>query len=121
MVERKKVPKATLILSISAMVMGVFAIFNIYTSYMYISNLTKQGFVPSEQITEVINYYLTAVTPYVFYGICLASLGYITQKVLYLIGANTVRKVEEEYLEKPSVEKHVYDDIDELLRDLEIE
>lgn len=53
MVERKRVPKVTLILNISAMGMGMFAIFNIYTSYMYISNLIKQGFVPSEQITFI--------------------------------------------------------------------
>lgn len=91
--EVKKAPKVTVILNITAIVMGLFAIFNIYTSYMYISSLTLKGFDPSSQVAEVINYYLSSVTPYVFYGITLAALGYIIKKIVYLVDTKNVIEI----------------------------
>lgn len=118
--KRNKIPKATLILNIIAIVMGIFAIFNIYTSHMYLTNLIKQGFDPKDQAAEVINYYLTAVTPYVFYGICLVALGYIIKKVVYLVDTESVSQLDKEYLEKASVEKDEDREIDMLFKDLDV-
>lgn len=116
----KKVQKVTLILNIVAIVMGVFAIFNIYTSHMYILSLVEKGFNPSTQVTEVINYYLTAVTPYVFYGICLAALSYIIKNNVCLVDANNTTKIDRECLEKVSVESNEDDEIEMLFKDLEV-
>lgn len=115
----KKVQKVTLILNIVAIVMGVFAIFNIYTSHMYILSLVEKGFNPSTQVTEVINYYLTAVTPYVFYGICLAALSYIIKNNVCLVDANDTTKIDKECLEKVSVKSNEDDEIEMIFKDLE--
>lgn len=118
--KRNKIPKATLILNTIAIVMGIFAIFNIYTSHMYLTSLIKQGLDPRNQATEVINYYLTTVTPYVFYGICLVALGYIIKKVAYLVNTESVSQLDKEYLEKASVEKDEDCEIDMLFKDLDV-
>ncbi|MBU3133003.1 hypothetical protein KPL40_11130 [Clostridium gasigenes] len=119
--ERNKVPKATKILNTMAIIMVIFAIFNIYTSHMYISSLIKQGFDPIKQITEVINYYLNSVTQYVFYGICLATLSYIIKKVVYLGDVDSINKLDKDYLEKASVVEEEYDEIDMILKELDVE
>ncbi|MBU3089417.1 hypothetical protein KPL42_13045 [Clostridium gasigenes] len=118
---RNKVSKATQILNTMAIVMVIFAIFNIYTSHMYISSLIKQGFDPIKQITEVINYYLNSVTQYVFYGICLAALSYIIKKVVYLGDVDSINKLDKDYLEKESVVEEEYDEIDMILKELDVE
>ncbi len=100
----EKVQKVTLLLNIIAIVMGIFALFNIYTSHMYILSLVEKGFNPSTQVTEVINYYLTAVTPYVFYGICLAALSYIIKNNVCLVDAKSTTKIDSESLETVSVD-----------------
>ncbi|MBU3103653.1 hypothetical protein [Clostridium gasigenes] len=119
--ERNKVSKATKILNTMAIIMVIFAIFNIYTSHMYISSLVKQGFDPIKQITEVINYYLNSVTQYVFYGICLAALSYIIKKVVYLGDVDSINKLDKDYLEKESVVEEEYDEIDMILKELDVE
>ncbi|MBB6714426.1 hypothetical protein [Clostridium gasigenes] len=119
--ERNKVSKATKILNTMAIIMVIFAIFNIYTSHMYISSLIKQGFDPIKQITEVINYYLNSVTQYVFYGICLAVLSYIIKKVVYLGDVDSINKLDKDYLEKASVVEEEYDEIDMILKELDVE
>ncbi|NKF06189.1 hypothetical protein J1C67_02415 [Clostridium gasigenes] len=119
--ERNKVSKATKILNTMAIIMVIFAIFNIYTSHMYISSLIKQGFDPIKQITEVINYYLNSVTQYVFYGICLAALSYIIKKVVYLGDVDSINKLDKDYLEKESVVEEEYDEIDMILKELDVE
>ncbi|MGL5354201.1 MAG: hypothetical protein ACRDA5_12895 [Clostridium sp.] len=119
--ERKKVTKATLILNIMAIVMMIFAIFNVYMSQKYISSLIKQGFDPIKEIAQVINYYANAVTPYVFYAICLAALSYIIKKVVCLGDIEIINKVDEEHLEKASVVEDEDDEIDMMLKDLDVE
>jgi len=119
LLERKKEPKVTLTLNIMAIFMVIFAIFNIYTSNKYIADLVKQGFKPSNQVSEVINYYLTAVTPYVFYAICLFALGYIIKKVVYLVDDESLNRLVKENLGRPSVANNEDDDIDMLLKDLD--
>lgn len=129
---RNKVSKATQILNTMAILMVIFAIFNIYTSHMYISSLIKQGFDPIKQITEVINYYLNSVTQYVFYAICLAALSYIIKKVIYLEDVESINKLEKDYLDKDYLDEDYldkasvvveeqYDEIDMILKELDVE
>lgn len=118
--KRNKTPKATLILNTAAMIMGILAIFNIYKSHMYVSSLIEKGFDPSNEVSEVINYYLTTVTPYVFYGICLVALGYLIKKVDYLVDAKSVSQLDKEYLEKAPVEKDEDSELDMLFEDLDV-
>lgn len=118
--KRNKTPKATLILNTIAMIMGIFAIFNIYKSHMYVSSLIEKGFDPSSEVAEVINYYLTTVTPYVFYGICLVALGYLIKKVDYLVDAKSVSQLDKEYSEKAPIEKDEDSELDKLFEDLDV-
>lgn len=112
--EVKNTPKVTFILNICSIIMGVFAIFNIYTSYKHISNLILQGFEPSKQLAEVINYYLISVTPYVFYGICLFLLGFIIKQISYIGNCNEVCG----NTEKSVVEQENDDIVDDILADI---
>lgn len=107
-VENKNTSKITLVLNICVVLMLVFAIFNIYTSSKYISDLAMEGFKPSEQIADVIKFYLNAVTPYSFYAICLYVLGVIVKKVDFLL--DTKNKVTEF---KGSKEKQISADNEE--------
>ncbi|WP_017354222.1 MULTISPECIES: hypothetical protein [unclassified Clostridium] len=116
---KNKIPKATFVLNILATVMGIFAIFNLYTSHKYIAGIIENGFDPSKQLSDVINYYLNSVTQYVFYGICLFTLGYIIKKVAYLVDAMNIRKLDKEHLVIASLEKDENDEIDRILKDLE--
>lgn len=115
--EIKKCPMAIIILNIMIIVMVIISMFSIYTSQIYISELVKQGFNPTEQIAEVIKYYINSITPYVFYTICLATLSCIVKKVLYLENLFKISKVDEVNLEK-SLE--VEDEIDMLLKELDV-
>lgn len=84
-IDIKRVPKISIILYSLATIMTICTIFITYKSNVYISGLVEQGFNPSKEIVEVINYYIVTVTPYVFYTICLFTLGYIVNKVDYII------------------------------------
>ncbi|MGL5346283.1 MAG: hypothetical protein ACRDA3_02945 [Peptostreptococcaceae bacterium] len=90
-VEIKKVPKITIVLYICGALMTLCAMFMIYRSNTYISGLVAQGFDASKERGEVINYYLATVTPYIFYTIALFSLGYIVQRICYLIKGQETR------------------------------
>ncbi|MBZ9691204.1 hypothetical protein [Clostridium sp. M14] len=116
---KNKIPKTTFVLNILATVMGIFAIFNLYTSYKYIAGLIEKGFDPIKQLSDVINYYLNSVTQYVFYGICLFTLGYIIKKVAYLVDAMNVRKLDKKHLAAASVENDEDDEIDRIFKNLE--
>ena len=65
--------------------------FTIYKSNTYISSLVVQGFDPSKEIVEVINYYISTVTPFVFYTISLFSLGYVVKKIDCIIKNQTLK------------------------------
>lgn len=77
----KNVSKVTIGVYVLAVLMGGIALYNVYSCYDYIASIVEQGFVVSENLTDVINYYLSNVTPYAFYTICLGALGYLVQKV----------------------------------------
>ena len=70
----------TKVLNISAIVMGIFAVFNTYASYKHIADLIKEGLKVKEQLMEVINYYIASIAPYVFYGLVLYGLAIIIKQ-----------------------------------------
>ena len=70
----------TKVLNISAIVMGIFAIFNTYASYKHISDLIKEGPKVKDQLMEVINYYIASIAPYIFYGLVLYGLAIIIKQ-----------------------------------------
>lgn len=83
--QNQKVSKVSILLYVLAVVMFVVALYNVYTCYQYVTSIVEQGFVVSESLEDVINYYLSNVSPYAFYAICLWGLGYMIQKVTYLV------------------------------------
>lgn len=113
-VESKKTSKIILGLNICAAIMMVFAIFNIYASNKYISDLVMQGFKPSEQIGDVIKFYLNAVTPYTFYAICLYVLGTIVKKIDFLLDRDN-KVTEYKVCEENKISTEGEEDIVEIL------
>lgn len=65
------------ILKICGIIMGIVAVFNGYAAYKHISDLVSKGFEITSQLTEVINYCIGAIAPYVFYGLTLIALSVI--------------------------------------------
>lgn len=70
----------TKVLNISAIVMGIFAVFNTYASYKHIADLIKEGLKVKDQLIEVLNYYIASIAPYVFYGLVLYGLAIIIKQ-----------------------------------------
>ena len=66
-------------------------VLRVYTLYFTTSNLT-----------DTINYYLSTLTPYVFYTICLVSIGYMVQQIkkISLLQSVNVEEREVEVEEK---------------------
>lgn len=61
---------------------GVYTLITVYNSYTYISELvSKKGLLISEQLLNVITYYLNASLPYLFYAITIWGIGYIIDKI----------------------------------------
>lgn len=116
LVNIKKMPKITIILYLCAMLMAICTMFIIYKSSTYISSLVAQGFNPSDEIVEVINYYLSSVTPFVFYTISLFSLGYIVKKVDYIIKSQEIRVDNNKYLDNESENEE--DELDDLFSNI---
>ena len=73
----KKSKIVSTILDVSAGIMAVLALFSTYNSYKYISGLVAKGLEISDQLIEVINVYVNAISPYVFYAVCLFGIGHL--------------------------------------------
>lgn len=74
-----------ILMYIIAILLGIYTIFTMYNSYTYISNLVDQGFVITDDIKSVITYCVGASVPYLFYTIAIWSIGYIINKLNYII------------------------------------
>ena len=107
----KKVSKAAVTLYAIATVMLGITIYYAYSCYAYVTSIAEQGFVISENLTDTINYYLSTLTPYVFYTICLVAIGYILQQVKKILSLQSV-----------NVEEEINKDIEyeELVKELQI-
>lgn len=78
---RKKLPIVILLYCLAS-VIGVYTLITVYNSYTYISQLVSQkGLVISEQLLNVITYYMNASLPYLFYTISIWGIGYIIDKI----------------------------------------
>lgn len=76
-----KQPILSMVLYVVAILIAAYSIFTIYTSYTYISGLVEAGSVViSEQLQDVISYYVSASMPYVFYAIVVWAIGYFVNK-----------------------------------------
>ena len=65
-----------------AALIAIYSIFTMYSSYTYIASLVEMGSIDvSEQIVDVIGYYVNASLPYVFYAIAVWAIGYVINKV----------------------------------------
>ncbi|MGL4796528.1 MAG: hypothetical protein ACRDB0_00035 [Paraclostridium sp.] len=106
----KKFTKISIALYSCSLIMVICTVFIIYKSNTYISSLVSQGFNPSREIAEVINYYLSTVTPFIFYTIVLFALGYIVQKINVIIQDKELIISKNELLDKISKD----DEIDDL-------
>ena len=99
----KKVSKASVTLYALAVVMLGITIYCAYTCYAYVASIVEQGFVISENLTDTINYYLSTLTPYVFYTVCLVAIGYMIQQIKKISSLQTVN-AEERRLEVEEID-----------------
>ena len=113
----KKVSKAAVTLYALAAVMLGITIYYVYTCYAYVASIVEQGFVISENLTDVINYYLSNVTPYAFYTICLGVMGYLVQKVSNLVELQQLSVVEIEEIIEES--ENADEDYENLLKEIQ--
>lgn len=97
--EVKKKNKASLALYIVAVLFGIYAIFSLINSSLYISNLISTQYITvSESLTDIIVYFVTNCGPYIFYAAALGGLGYLAE------AAGRSRKAETAEEDGPSVE-----------------
>ncbi len=65
-----------------AVMMGTYFLFSLYNSYQYISSLVATNqIVISQQLNQVITYYMSNSLPYLFYTLVLLALGQILNKL----------------------------------------
>lgn len=99
----KKISKKAIlpiVLYVVAAIIAIYSIFTIYTSYTYISSLVTAGsIVIKDQLVDVISYYVSASTPYVFYAIVVWAIGYIINK-LNSLTSSIINKEENNLEEK---------------------
>lgn len=90
---QQKFSKVAVGLYILSFFMLVMTGYSIYTCYVYVASIVEQGFVISENLNDTISYYLSTVTPYAFYTICLGTMAYLAQqmfKILSLWGMDKI-------------------------------
>ncbi len=106
----KKVSKVAVLLYVFAILVCGITLYNTYTCYDYIASVVEEGFVVADNLTDVINYYISNVIPYVFYTICLGAFGYIIQKVNQFGQLQQISAVEvEEIVEQSTDEDESYE------------
>lgn len=82
-----------------AIIFGIYTIYSVYNSYVYISGLVSQGLVISDELSSVITYYVGTSSPYLFYTIVIASMGYAIDKLNQIfLGMNKCEEIEEEII-----------------------
>lgn len=80
--EVKKKNKASLALYIVAVLFGIYAIFSLINTALYISNLISTQYITiSESMTDIIVYFVTNCGPYVFYAAALGGMGYLVEMI----------------------------------------
>ncbi|CEQ20875.1 Uncharacterised protein [[Clostridium] sordellii] len=71
-----------IVLYVISSILALCTLLTIYNSYTYISGLVNnKALVISEQLINVISYYMNASMPYVFYTVAVFGIGYIIYKL----------------------------------------
>lgn len=85
---------------------GIYTILTMYNSYSYITTLTAQGLVISEELLNVISYFIENSAPYIFYAIATWAIGYSINKLNFIANniviENNVDSIEDIVIEETS-------------------
>lgn len=100
-VHKKSKNKISIVLYVVSILVGIYTLFTVYTSYTYISSLVASGLVISDELSNVISYYVQASSPYLFYTIVIWAIGYIINKldsISYDIKNSNIEYIEDDFI-----------------------
>ena len=81
---KKSKNPAVLALYAVSILLGIYTIVTVYNSYSYVSSLVSQGLVISDELLNVISYFIENSAPYLFYTISTWAIGYVINKLNYI-------------------------------------
>lgn len=109
--KNNKKSSIVIVLYTLSILIGIYTIFTVYSSYTYISSLVEQGLVISDELQNVINYYVDASLPSLFYAIAIWGIGCIINKLNYI--TNEVKSNNQENIIKETIVTESNEDIKE--------
>ncbi|WP_304340244.1 hypothetical protein [Metaclostridioides mangenotii] len=112
--KKRKNPVVLALYTISIL-LGIYTIFTIYSSYIYISSLGSQGLVIKDELQSIINYFGTASVPFLFYSIATFAIGYIIDKLNYI--TNDMKKFNREDIKEEVINIDNNEDISEDIKE----
>jgi len=96
----------SIVLYVVSALFGIYTILTMYNSYSYITTLTAQGLVISEELLNVISYFIENSAPYIFYAIATWAMGYYINKLNFIANniviENNVDSIEDIVIEETS-------------------
>ena len=96
----------SIVLYVVSALFGIYTILTMYNSYSYITTLTAQGLVISEELLNVISYFVENSAPYIFYAIATWAIGYSINKLNFIANniviENNVDSIEDIVIEESS-------------------
>lgn len=96
----------SIVLYVVSALFGIYTILTMYNSYSYITTLTAQGLVISEELLNVISYFVENSAPYIFYAIATWAIGYSINKLNFIANniviENNVDSIEDIVIEETS-------------------
>lgn len=96
----------SIVLYVVSALFGIYTILTMYNSYSYITTLTAQGLVISEELLNVISYFVENSAPYIFYAIVTWAIGYSINKLNFIANniviENNVDSIEDIVIEETS-------------------
>ena len=96
----------SIVLYVVSALFGIYTILTMYNSYSYITTLTAQGLVISEELLNVISYFIENSAPYIFYAIATWAMGYSINKLNFIanniVTENNVDSIEDIVIEETS-------------------
>lgn len=116
---QQKVSKMAVGLYILSFFMLVMTGYSVYNCYIYVASIVEQGFIISENLNDTISYYLSSVTPYAFYTICLGTMAYLVQRINKIMILHSQQVVEGEQILEET--KEIDGDYEALISDLSVE
>lgn len=116
---QRNVSKLAVGLYILSFFMLVLTGYSVYNCYIYVASIVEQGFVISENLNDTISYYLSSVTPYAFYTICLGAMAYIVQQMKKIVMLQSQEAVEVESVLEETKETDL--NYEALVKDLSVE